>query len=213
MLAERWHEQGFRTFKLKVGLAGDVAQVASVRELLGPEVKLRVDANGSWTRHDAGERLLALARHSIELAEEPVTGLEQMANLRRRTGIPLAADESLVTTRDSREAVRLEACDFAAVKLAKVGGILAALEIARELPSYVSSALEGPVGIAAAVHTVQALPQRPETDGLAHGLATEQLFSETIGRGAEADGDRLLLGDSPGLGVELDEEALAARRI
>jgi L-alanine-DL-glutamate epimerase-like enolase superfamily enzyme len=214
VLAQLWHERGFRTFKLKVGLAGDVAQVASVREVLGPGVKLRVDANGAWTRHDAGDRLRALAQHSIELAEEAVTGLEQMARLRaERTGIPLAADESLVSVRDAREAVRLRACSYAAVKLAKVGGISAALEVARELPSYLSSALEGPVGIAAAAHTVQALPERPETDALAHGLATEQLFSETIGSGAVADGDRLLLGDTPGLGVEIDERALAARRI
>lgn len=212
-LAERWVAEGFRTFKLKVGLAGDVAQVAAMRELLGPEARIRIDANGSWAPPDAARRLGALARHTIELAEEPVSGLGDLARLRAQTSIPIAADESLVTPRDAREAVSLGACDYATVKLAKVGGISAALEIAGELPVYLSSALEGPVGITAAAHVVQALPPRSAGTGLAHGLATERLFSETCGRGAEARGAELHLGDSPGLGVEIDEAALAARRL
>lgn len=212
-LAERWRDDGFRTFKLKVGLAGDVAQVATIRELLGPDVKLRVDANGAWDVADAAERLRALARHTIELAEEPVSGLAQMARLRDQIHIPLAADESVSSLRDAREAVELGACSCATVKLAKVGGIAAALEIARQLPVYLSSALEGPVGIAAAAHTVQALPADSPTRGLAHGLATQRLFSETIGAGAELQGDELHLRDRPGLGVELDEDALEAHRL
>lgn len=212
-LAERWRDEGFRTFKLKVGLAGDVAQVGAVRELLGPDAKLRVDANGAWELADAAERLRALARHTIELAEEPVSGLAQMAKLRERTRIPLAADESVAGLRDAREAVELGACSCATVKLAKVGGIATALEIARELPVYLSSALEGPVGIAAAAHAVQALPEGTPAAALAHGLATERLFSETVGRGAEPRADELHLSERPGLGVELDEEALAAHRL
>jgi L-alanine-DL-glutamate epimerase-like enolase superfamily enzyme len=95
------------------------------------------------------------------------------------------------------------------VKLAKVGGPDAALAIARELPVYLSSALDGPVGIAAAAHVAQAIPET----GLAHGLATSLLFSETIGRGAELDGPMLSVSDGPGLGVELDEDALARLRL
>ena len=154
-----------------------------------------------------------MAEHTVELAEEPVAGLEQLAELRSRTRIPLAADESVAGERDARRAVELGACSLATVKLAKVGGIVEALEVASIIPVYMSSALEGPVGIAAAAHCVQALPDEPVAAGLAHGLATERLFSETVGRGAEAKGDTLRLGEEPGLGVEVDETALAARRL
>jgi L-alanine-DL-glutamate epimerase-like enolase superfamily enzyme len=211
--AERWAAEGFRTFKLKVGMAGDVTQVATVRETLGPDVLIRIDANGAWTVDQAVERLRAMARHTIELAEQPVDGLEQMAKLRGRSRIRLAADESVASARDARRAVELGACELATVKLAKVGGIGAALEVADHLQLYMSSALEGPVGIAAAAHSVQALPLRDGGHVPAHGLATERLFSESIGQGVEGVGDELRLGEAPGLGVEIDEEALAARQI
>lgn len=208
-----WVAQGFQTFKLKVGLPGDVTQVATVRETLGDDVAIRVDANGAWSVHDATERLEAIARHRIELAEQPVGTYEQMVELRRRVDVRISADESLVSPFDARRARELDACDVAAVKVAKVGGIAAALEIAEVLPSYLSSALEGPVGITAAAHAVQALRARGRDAGIAHGLATERLFSATIGKGAVAAGDQLQLDDRPGLGVVLDEDALAARRL
>src|SRR5829696_947291 len=212
-MAEEWRAQGFRTFKLKVGLAGDVTQVATVRQTLGPEAAIRVDANGAWSVEDAAERLPALAAHTIELAEQPVGTFEQMVELRRRVEVRIAADESLVSPFDARRARDLEACEVAAVKVAKVGGLGAALEIAKVMPAYLSSALEGPVGIAAAAHAVQALRYRGGDAGVAHGLATERLFAATIGTGVAAEGDRLMVGERPGLGVEIDEAALAARRL
>jgi L-alanine-DL-glutamate epimerase-like enolase superfamily enzyme len=212
-MAEEWAAEGFRTFKLKVGLAGDVTQVATVRQTLGDQVAIRVDANGSWSVEDAANRLEALASHRIELAEQPVGTFEQMVELRSRVDVRVAADESLVSPFDARRAKELDACDVAAVKLAKVGGLGAALEIAETMPSYLSSSLEGPVGITAAAHAVQALRYRNGDAGVAHGLATERLFSTSIGRGAKAERDELRLQERPGLGVEIDEEALAARRL
>ena len=212
-MAEEWRGQGFGTFKLKVGLAGDVTQVATVRQTLGPEAAIRVDANGAWSVDDAAERLPAMSHHRIELAEQPVGTFEQMVELRRRVDVRIAADESLVSPFDARRARELDACQVAAIKLAKVGGLRAALEIADVLPAYLSSALEGPVGIAAAAHAVQALRAAGGDAGIAHGLATERLFSQSVGKGVVAEGDRLLVDDRPGLGVEIDEEALAARRL
>jgi L-Ala-D/L-Glu epimerase len=212
-MAETWSADGFRTFKLKVGLAGDVTQVATVRQTLGPEAAIRVDANGSWSVPDAVERIGALARHEIELAEQPVGTFEQMVELRHQVSVRIAADESLVSPFDARRARELGACDIAAVKVAKVGGLGSALEIAEVTPSYLSSALEGPVGIAAAAHAVQALRSRGGDAGVAHGLATQRLFSTSIGHGAVAERDLLRLDERPGLGVEIDEEALAARRL
>ena len=212
-MLDGWQAEGFRTFKLKVGLAGDVTQVATVRQALGPEAAIRVDANGAWSVPDAVERLGALARHDIELAEQPVGTFEQMVELRQQVEVRVAADESLVSPFDARRARELGACDFAAVKVVKVGGLGAALEVGEAIPSYLSSALEGSVGIAAAAHAVQALRARGGDAAVAHGLATERLFSASIGRGVRAEGARLILDERPGLGVEIDEEALAARRL
>jgi L-alanine-DL-glutamate epimerase-like enolase superfamily enzyme len=203
--ARAWAERGFRTFKLKVGMDGDVAQVAAAREALSGDATLRVDANGAWDVEQATARLAAMG--PLELAEQPVRTAAELHELRRRTEVPLAADESVVTPDDARALG--DVCRFATVKLAKVGGPAAALAIARELPVYLSSALDGPVGIAAAAHVAQVVPDA----GIAHGLATSLLFSETVGRGAELDGPMLNVPDAPGLGVELDEDKLARLRV
>lgn len=211
--AVEWAERGFGTFKLKLGAAGDVAQARAVREALGPEARVRVDANESWEPERAPAILDELAELDIELAEQPVAGLEGLAALRARTSVPIAADESLVTVLDAERAAEIGACDMATVKLAKVGGIDAARAIATRVPVYLSSALDGPVGIAAAGHAAQALRDRGDA-GLAHGLATGLLFAGTVAAvEPRIERGELRLGDGPGLGVELDEAALERCRL
>jgi o-succinylbenzoate synthase len=212
--AARWVEEGFGTLKLKVGMPGDLDQVAAVRERVGPGPRLRIDANGAWSPTEAVERLGTMARHDLELVEQPTQDLEDMARVRRAVRPPIAADESVVDADDAQRAVELAACDVATVKVAKSGGIAAALEVARELPVYLSSALDGPVGIAGAWHLAQLLPSGPHAGDLAHGLATGRLLAETIAaRGPELEGPDLGLADEPGLGVEIDELALARHRL
>lgn len=208
-IANEWLSDGFRTLKLKVGIPGDSAQVAAVRGAVGDQTRLRLDANGVWKPDEAPARIDALGGEEIELIEEPTSGLAGLAEVRRRTSVPIAADESVSKEREARAAVDGEACDYVALKLAKVGGIRAAVEISRVIDSYMTSALEGPVGVLAAAHTVQAMPDA----GLAHGLATERLFSVEIAEKAEWRGPDLILPDDPGLGVTLDEELLAAQII
>lgn len=208
-LAESWAERGFTTFKLKVGMSGDVQQVSRVREAVGPQAQLRVDANAAWRVETAVERLRLMAPSRLEIVEQPVPDLEDLAEVRRRTGLRIAADESVVGVADARRAVELGACEIATVKLAKVGGIVAALDLAGAIPVYLSSALDGPVGIAAAAHAAQAIADA----GAAHGLATSTLFSETVAsRESRLRGDLLSAPDGPGLGVEIDEDLLAMRR-
>lgn len=204
--ARAWAARGFDTFKLKVGVDGDVAQVRAVREAVGADAPIRVDANGAWTVDVAAERLRAMA--PLELVEQPVATLSGMGELRERTDVRLAADESVVTVEDAKSAARV--CDAATVKLAKVGGPRSAMRIAEHIPVYVSSALDGPVGIAAAAHVVQAIPDH----GFAHGLATSLLFADTVAaRECPIEDGLLHLPGGPGLGVEIDEAALASRRI
>ena len=208
--ALRWAERGFRTFKLKVGVDGDVEQALAVREAVGAGARIRLDANGMWSRGQALATLGALEALAIELVEQPVASLDDMVAVRKRVTIPVAADESVSSPEEARHAVLAGACDLATVKIAKVGGILAGQAVALELPVYLSSALDGPVGIAAAAHLAQVLPDA----GLAHGLATAELFDGTIASRESAVVDAALTpSEAPGIGVEIDERALERCRI
>jgi o-succinylbenzoate synthase len=212
--AERWAERGFETFKLKVGVPGDVGQVEAVREAVGPRARLRVDANGVWAPQEAVLRLTAMERHGIELAEQPSGDLEDLAAVRNQTAIPIAADESVNGVDDARRATELGACQLATVKLAKVGGIGPARAIAAELPVYLSSALDGPVGIAAAAHLAQVLRPAAPWAGLGQGLATQLLFADTIASvECEVRDGFLHVSEGPGLGVEIDQSALERHAI
>jgi o-succinylbenzoate synthase len=211
--ARRWAGRGFETFKLKVGMESDVEQVRAVREALGPGARLRLDANGAWTVDQAIAKLSELEQLDIELVEQPVAALSDMAHVRGRSAVPVAADESVTSVDDARAAMEAQACDLATVKLAKVGGIAAALAIADVVPVYLSSALDGPGGIAAAVHAAQRLPRSGAASGLAHGLATLELYEQSVASAAELSGPVLEPTDAPGLGIEIDEAALAELRI
>jgi len=227
--AERWAQDGFTTFKLKLGAetakkhpqdaflrSRDVEQVRAVREALGAAVRIRVDANEAWDLETAERTLAELEPLGIELAEQPVAGLEEMAALAASTSIPLAADESVATVGEAERAAALGACEFTGIKLSKVGGPEEALAIADVLPAYITSALDGPVGIAAGAQVALSLAGtgHPERLELAHGLATQRLFASTIASvECELRDGMLHLSPGPGLGVEIDEEALQAHRI
>lgn len=229
--AEAWASDGFTTFKLKLGAesatnpveqgksrtrAGDVEQVRAVREAVGPEARIRVDVNGAWDLETAKARLSELEPFGIELAEQPVANLEEMANLATSTSIPLAADENVASLEEAERAAALGACAYTGIKLSKVGGPEAALAIADVLPAYVTSALDGPVGIAAGAQVALSLAEtgHPERFHLAHGLATQRLFAASVAAVECELRDGLLhLPPGPGLGVEIDEEALQAHRI
>jgi o-succinylbenzoate synthase len=229
--AERWAADGFTTFKLKLGAesvksplqeefsqtrVNDVDQVRAVREALGPEARIRVDVNAAWDVETAKRRLDELEPYGIELAEQPVATLEEMAELAEATSIPLAADESVASLEEAERAASLGACAYTGIKLSKVGGPEAALAIAGVLPAFITSALDGPVGIAAASQVALSLAEttHPERLHLAHGLATQCLFAETIASvECELRDGMLHLPPGPGLGIGIDEEALRAHRI
>jgi o-succinylbenzoate synthase len=214
--AARWAGDGFAAFKLKLGTADDFGQVLAVREAVGPRARIRVDANATWDVETAKRTLRALEPLEVELAEQPVASLEEAAEVAASTSIPIAADESVESRADAVRAVSMGACALSGIKLSKVGGPEAAIEIAEVLPSYISSALDGPVGIAAAAQVAQTLHEvaREDGPGLAHGLATQRLFSSTRASvECELRDGMLHPPPGPGLGVEIDEVALAAHRI
>lgn len=214
--ALRWAAEGFATFKLKLGAGDDVARVRAVREAVGPEARIRVDANAAWDVATAVGTLGALEELDVELAEQPVATLPELAEVAAATSIPLAADESVESRADAERAASLGACAIAGLKLSKVGGPEEAIEIAEVLPSYLSSALDGPVGIAAAAQVARTLRESAPAGGvdLAHGLATQRLFAATVAAvECELRDGMLYPPAGPGLGVEIDERALDLHRL
>lgn len=170
---------GCRTAKVKVAepgqdLAADVARVAAVRDALGPDGSVRVDANGAWDVATASLSITRLddAAGGLEYVEQPCRTLEELADLRGRVTVLLAADESVRTAADPRRIAGLAAADIIVVKVQPLGGVHAALEVieAAGLPAVVSSALETSVGLAAGVALAAALPELPYACGL--GTAT-----------------------------------------
>ena len=215
--ALRWRAEGYETFKLKLGAGGDdAAQVRAVREALGPEAQIRVDANATWDLETARRVLAEIEPYGVQLAEQPVATMERAAELAAQTAIPLAGDESVETPDDALRAARTGAFALTGIKLSKVGGLFAAQRIAGNLPAYASSALDGPVGIALGARLAQKLAPLPwpASGERSHGLATQRLFSSTIASvGCELRDGLLHPPPGPGLGVEIDEAALEAHRL
>jgi o-succinylbenzoate synthase len=169
---------GARTAKVKVAEPGqtlddDVARVDAVRALV-PTV--RVDANGAWTVDQAIAAAAALG--PLEYLEQPCATVEELAELRRRVDVPVAADESIRKAGDPLAVVRAGAADIAVLKVAPLGGISAMLKIATQIdiPVVVSSALDSAVGIAVGLAAAAALPNLDH----ACGLGTGRLFAEDV---------------------------------
>jgi O-succinylbenzoate synthase len=177
--------RGCRTAKVKVAEPGQTpaeeqARLEAVRDALGPDGRIRVDANGAWSIDEAVARipLLASAAGGLEYVEQPCATVEELAVVRRKVDVPVAADESIRRAADPYRVRDLEAADIAVLKVQPLGGVRACLRIAEDigLPVVVSSALETSVGIAAGVALAAALPDLP----YACGLATVQLLTDDV---------------------------------
>ncbi len=201
--------EGYACFKLKVGLPDDDDRVTAVREAIGPWPALRLDANGAWTVAEAIETIERLAVHDLQLVEQPCATLTELAEVRWDTEVPLAADEPITGPGDVRAAAESGACDVVNVKLAPAGGYSGARATLRAaskfgLEAFLSSTLDGPWGIAAALQLAGS-----EGVSLACGLATLELFDASLARSlAPPRAGLLAVPQGPGLGVAVDDAAL-----
>jgi L-alanine-DL-glutamate epimerase-like enolase superfamily enzyme len=172
--------------------------VAAVRAAAGPEMSIRLDANGAWSVPEAAAALRALEPVGIELCEEPVRRLQGVAELSEVAPVPIAIDETAATP----GALEQRLCDSVCLKVARCGGISGLLSAARRARVagyrvYLASTLDGPLGIAAALHTAAAVgPDRP------CGLATLGLFARSSDPLA-ASGGRIAVPGGAGLGEGL----------
>ena len=183
---------GATTAKVKVAERGqtlddDVDRIAAVRDAMGPQGRIRVDANGGWSVREATDALGRLAAYRLEYAEQPCAQVSELRELRlalarRGIDVPVAADESIRKAEDPVRVAREEAADLVVVKVAPLGGVSRALEVVAEcgLPAVVSSALDTSVGMAAGVSLAAALPELP----YACGLGTVALLAGDVTTGS-----------------------------
>ena len=193
--ADAARRAGFRCVKLKVGIGDDAGRVAAVRAALGPDVQLRLDANGAWTVDEAVRAITALAPAGLELVEEPVHGIGPLREVRERVAVRIAMDE----TAAEPGSLASGAADAVCLKLARCGGIsgllaCASLVRASGAEPYVASTFDGPLGIAAALHAAAALRLEP-----ACGLATLALFEDAGEHDLEARDGVIAVPREPGL--------------
>jgi O-succinylbenzoate synthase len=174
---------GCRTAKVKVAERGqaegdDIERVAAVRDAIGADGRIRVDANGGWSLEQASRMLKRLDRYTLEYAEQPCATLDELAALRRAVSVPVAADESIRKATDPLRVRAAGAADIVMVKAQPLGGVRQALRVAEAcgLPVVVSSAVDSSVGLAAGVALAAALPELP----YACGLATMSLLSGDV---------------------------------
>jgi O-succinylbenzoate synthase len=176
---------GCSTAKVKVAdpgmpLADDCERVAAVRDALGPAGRIRVDANAAWDADTAVAAIRELERAAggLEYVEQPCPSLDELADVRKRVDVRIAADESIRRAEDPLRVAVAGAADIAVIKVAPLGGVRRALAVAEAcgLPCVVSSAVETSVGLAAGLALAGALP---ELD-FACGLGTVSLLTDDV---------------------------------
>ncbi|HVW31750.1 MAG TPA: o-succinylbenzoate synthase [Acidimicrobiia bacterium] len=180
-LAGEARAAGVTTLKVKVGggpVEDDADRVAAVRAALGSAGRIRLDANGAWDVDTAVAAIDRLAAYGLEYVEQPVAELADLAEVRRRVTVPVAADESIRSLGDARRLAALAAADVVVVKVQPLGGVRAALKVveAAAVPAVVSSLYETSVGLAAGVALAAALPELP----FACGLGTAALLAGDV---------------------------------
>ncbi len=192
--------EGFECLKIKVGIGDDAGRVAATRAAAGPSAKLRLDANGAWSVEEAVRTIEALSPAGLELVEEPTHGLHGMRAVRERVAVRVAIDE----TAAEPGALGAGVADAVCLKISRCGGIAgllvaATLVRAHGAQVYLASTLDGPLGVAAALHAAAALASRGPIEHC--GLATLGMFGG-LEDPLPARGGMIALPSAPGLGVE-----------
>ena len=210
--ARRAVENGFRCVKLKVGMMRSIAKecelVGAVRDAIGPDVLLRVDANQAWTPARAISTIEALERFDLEFVEQPVSAreLQGLIEVHEAVATPIAADEPITSERASRAIIESHAADIVVIKPMVVGGLREAIAIADSarnagIESVITTTIDSGVGIAAALHLAAAIEGTRSC-----GLATAELLECDLTAGTpQAVAGVMACPDTPGLGVEIDE--------
>jgi L-alanine-DL-glutamate epimerase-like enolase superfamily enzyme len=206
--------RGFTAVKIKLGTTReeDLARVRAIRDAVGPDIPLRLDANQGWDVPTAIRILNDLAAHDIQYCEQPIAHWNDagLKRVRDHCPIPIVADEAVFDHRDAFRLASAGACDYFNIKLAKSGGIHTALKInaiaeAAGLRCMVGSMNETRLGLTAAAHVVAARPNICFSDLDTHWFHSE----DPVVGGITFDGGTITLPDAPGHGADFAPEFLA----
>ena len=200
--------------KVKLGKKAeeDVERIAAIRQVIGPGIKIRIDANQGWDYNSAVFALKQLQAFDIEFCEQPMPKWldEFLPVLREQTSIAIMADESVFDHHDALRLIKQNACDYINIKLSKAGGIQEALAIhevckAANMPNMLGGMLESRLALSAKVHVALAFSNIKfyDLDTCLLGHLTDPVIN-----GVQFEGMKLKLPDLPGIGADVDESFL-----
>ena len=226
MLAEAaGHPYAGAKIKIGRGIKDDISRVRRAREALGPDKLLMVDINGAYTADVALECARAIEPFAVHWIEEPLPpgDLRGYAELRLRSPIPIAAGEAHHTVRDFRALIDGRCIDIVQPSVPGTGGLTEAKRIATLAHAQnlrvAPHAWGGAIGLATTCHFIASLPNTPHTDHPPHPLMLEYdmsdnaLRTQLLKKPLALDAGHVLLPDGPGLGVELDRDAVERYRV
>jgi L-alanine-DL-glutamate epimerase-like enolase superfamily enzyme len=206
--------QGFQFIKVKVGESKDkdIERIRLIRESIGPEIPLRLDANQGWNTNDTVEILNAFANCNIQLCEEPIPrwNFMELPAIRRKSPIPVMADESCCDHHDAKRLIDLEACDMFNIKLGKSGGIYTALKIIElaekaGLKIQIGGFLESRLGFTASAHLALTSKNIVYFDFDTPLMLTDD---PVIGGIQYLENGKIQIPETPGLGATIDPDFL-----
>ena len=217
--ALRHVRDGFETVKLKVGDAAnprlDIDRVAAVRDAVGPEIGIKIDVNQGWkTPGVAIPAIRAILASNPDYIEQPVDqhDIAALAEVRRATGAPIMADEAVHGVREMAQVVALRAADLVNIKLMKTGGLINAMRVnalaeAAGIVGQVGTMVESSIASAAGLHFAMAHANVRTVE-----MGGPLMIAGDIGDLRQCyDRNQITLSDAPGLGVQIDEEAIQSR--
>ena len=204
--AKDWVEKGFKTLKVKIGIdpKTDERSIKAIREAVGDEIRIRVDANQGYSPMTAIRVGRSIEQYGIEYIEQPVPAwnIEGLAQVRRALPIPIAADESLYTLHDALRLIKAEAVDIFGIKMIKTGGLARAKKIAHlaeaaGIECVVISPIETTLGTAAGTHWAMSV----RNANLDHELVGPIFIQNDPFTGVQIEGNSIEISEKPGLGV------------
>jgi len=200
-------EKGFRILKTKVGigLEDDIRRIKLIRETVGNDIKIRVDANQGWNAKEAINAIREIEEYNIDAVEQPVPywDIDGLAEVKKNVNVPIMADESVFSPHDAIRVIKAGAVDIINIKLMKSGGLFKAARInavaeAAGIECMVGCMLENKISITAAASFVAAHKNVTRAD-----LDSTLLLKETaVEGGASFDKGIITLPETPGLGIE-----------
>lgn len=209
------HARGFPAVKVKVGTtpAEDIERIRRIREAVGPDLPIRIDANQGWDAVTAIQALHGMESFGVQYCEQPVPvwDFESMAAVHAATTIPIMADESVFDEHDALKLIAMNACDYLNIKLAKSSGIHVGLKInavaeAAGMRCMVGCMTESRLGLTAGAHLVSARPNIVFADLDGADMLREDPI---VGGMVYGDGGRIDLPEGPGLGADVDSDYLS----